>query len=320
MQSGRTRRGFLGLVGGVAGASVTRSADAQAGATRLAVYFARGSVSFEAAEQFCAMATAAAGSARTVEPDEGSDFMPPLKTIGRSSRMAFYYAPAANEPLFRLSVLPMLTSSLEEAETLLRIARPYYNAVLARHDQVLLAAQPWRPGTLWSRRAIRSAADVAGRAFGLGGPHTTDGWGGPLERLGARFAPASAELVLVAGKSGAQYAPIHKNVAEVFVAAQLDFLTANREFLASLPDAHRQVLLAAARVWEAARWRFVRELIQLDHDDAAAAGVTIVTEPPKALVEALRTAAEPDIRSWMTSAGDDGAKIIADYRHAIGRG
>jgi hypothetical protein len=220
----------------------------------------------------------------------------------------------------------MLTSSLEQAETLLRVARPYYAAALARHGQVLLAAQPWRPGTLWSRRTVRAAADITGQAFnvpfnteGWPSPYSTEGWDVLLERLGATFAPASADLLLVPGPSGARYALTHKNVAEVFVAAQLDFLTADRDFLASLPDAQQHLLLAAAQKWEAARWRFVRELILLDQDDAAAGGVTIVTDPPKVLMDALRAAAEPGLQGWLQSAGADGAEIVTSYRRAVGR-
>jgi TRAP-type C4-dicarboxylate transport system substrate-binding protein len=325
MTSGTTRRSFL--VGGLSTAGMAFSGGAYADATRLAVYFSHGTLSFEAAAQFCDIATTAAGGALSIEPDAAHSLMPPLNAIARSSPLAYYHAPSASEPLFRLSVLPMLTSSLEEAETLLRIARPYYSAALARHGQVLLAAQPWRPGTLWSRRTVRAAADITGQAFNVpfnteGWPslYSTEGWDRLLERLGATFAPASADLLLVPGTSGARYALTHKNVAEVFVAAQLDFMTASRDFLASLPVAQQQQLLAAAQKWEAARWRSIRELILLDQDDAAAAGVTIVTDPPKVLMDALRAAAEPGIQSWLQSAGADGTEIVTSYRRAIGRG
>jgi TRAP-type C4-dicarboxylate transport system substrate-binding protein len=223
--------------------------------------------------------------------------------------------------IFALSAVPMLATSFDEAETLLRIARPYYGAALARHNQVLLATWTWRPGALWSRLAIHSPADIAGRDFTVGG-YFTEGWAAPFERLGARFAPAIADMVLAAGAKGSSSldALVYRNFTEICIVAQLIFLTVNQDFLASLPAVHRQGLIAAGRECETAQWQLKRESIQLDHDDMAAEGVSVVSVPPKDLMDALRSAAEPDIQDWARSAGADGAAIIASYRRAIGRG
>jgi hypothetical protein len=93
----------------------------------------------------------------------------PFQMMSKASALAHYCAPdfADIEPVFGLSALPMLTATFNEAETLLRIARPYYSSALARHGQILLATQPWRPVALWSTFRIRSVADLQGIAFPL---------------------------------------------------------------------------------------------------------------------------------------------------------
>ena len=92
----------------------------------------------------------------------------PFQTMSKASALAHYCVPdVANiEPIFGLSALPMLTATFDEAETLLRIARPYYSSALARHGQILLATQPWRPVALWSTFRIRSIAQKRFTAVG----------------------------------------------------------------------------------------------------------------------------------------------------------
>ena len=52
---------------------------------------------------------------------------------------------------------------------------------------------------------------------------------------------------------------------------------------------------------------------------AAPREVSVITQPPADVLEAFRTAPEPDIQSWACSAGADGTAILAEYRRTIGR-
>lgn len=142
----------------------------------------------------------------------------------------------------------------------------------------------------------------------------------PLVRLGARHASYSdAEVVLSDGYAGNKLAQEFTYFTEIFFAAPLTFLTASREAFHSLTEVQRQLLLAAGRDTELALWQLRREFLALDHQDIAARGVKVTTEPPADVVAALRTAAEPDIRGWAQSMGVDGTAILAEYRRAIGR-
>ena len=55
-----------------------------------------------------------------------------------------------------------------------------------------------------------------------------------------------------------------------------------------------------------------------DQQDIARRGVLVSAEPPADSSDALRKAAEPDVRRWAAAMGADGATILADYRRAIG--
>ena len=60
---------------------------------------------------------------------------------------------AGIEPIFLLSSLPFLVGSAEEAKLLWEVAKPHYEKVFDKHNQVLLYASPWPPAGIWSKKA-----------------------------------------------------------------------------------------------------------------------------------------------------------------------
>lgn len=247
----------------------------------------------------------------------------PFAAVGKSSALASYYAPAfaTDEPVLGLSAVPMLAATFDEAEALLRIARPHYAAALARHDQVLLSVEPWRPAALWSTFRLRSAGDLRGARFALEETaYVGVGWAELFTRLGAeRAAYGEAEVVLSSGYTSSQkLAREFACVTEVFFAQQLTFLTANREMVESLPEAQREALVALGRATEAELWREIRPFVRRDQQEIANRGVLVDAAPPADVLAALRKAAEPDVRRWTNAMGADGPTVLADHRRAIG--
>ncbi len=247
----------------------------------------------------------------------------PFAAIGKASGMASYYAPAfaADEPVLGLSAVPMLAASVDEAEALLRAARPSYAAALARHGQVLLAVEPWRPSALWSTFRLRSAADLRGARFALDTtPYASAGWAALFGRLGAERAVYGDAEVLLSG--GYIPSPVLARefacVTEVFFAQQLTFLTANRAMFESLTEAQREALVAIGQATEAALWQEIRTFVRRDQQEVSRQGVLVSTTPPADLLAALHDAAEPDVRRWADAMGPEGATILAAYRRATG--
>ena len=67
----------------------------------------------------------------------------------------------AVHPIFALSSLPFLATSIEDAKRLADLARPAYEAVLAASGQKLLYVTPWPPSGLWSKRPVSNADELA---------------------------------------------------------------------------------------------------------------------------------------------------------------
>lgn len=252
--------------------------------------------------------------------------MPPTKpfaVIGKVSALASYYAPAfaAVEPMLGLSAVPMLAATFDEAEALLRIARPHYARALERHGQVLLAVEPWRPAALWSTFPVRSVADLRGAKVALDEQaYAGEGWAELFARLHAqRSSYGEAELLLCGGyTSSPALAREFACLSEIFFAEQLTFLAASRTMFESLTVAQREALLAIGQATEAELWRGIRAFVRRDRQEITARGVVVSAQPPADILEALRQAAEPDVRRWVAATDAEGASLLADYRRTIG--
>lgn len=320
---GETRRRFLALFGASPLSLVSARSEAQPTELRLCSYV--GAAPFaEGSRLFIDKVAENSAGAILISAETRAPFVP-FPLIGQASALAYY--PVAEmgadiEPLLRLSALPMLATTFDEAETLVRIARPYYSSALARHGQILLATEPWQPARLWSTFRIRSNADLQGVPFALSSPFAERmGWDRTLLKLGPRRASYSdAELILSSGYDGyLKFTQEFAYLIETFFAVPLNFMTASREVFDSLTQAQRQVLVEAGRDTELAVWKFQRGLLQSHYQDIAARGVSVVAQLGADMQATLRAAAEPDIQSWGRSMGADGVTILADFRRAIGR-
>ena len=320
---GETRRRFLAFLGASPVSLVSVRSEAQPRQLELSSYFLGPTLVGEGIQLFADKVTESSAGTIRVSVETVAPTMP-FQMISKASALAHYYVSefANIEPVLGLSALPMLTATFDEAETLLRIARPYYSSALARHGQILLATEPWQPAALWSTFPIRSNADLKGIPFALSSPFAERmGWERTFIRLGARHASFfDAELMLSSGYDGTlKFTQEFAYFIEIFFAVQLNFLTASREVFDSLTEAQRHVLVETGRDTELALWKFNRELLHRNHQDIAARGVSVAAQPPADVLATLRMAAEPDIQSWAHSMGADGTTILADYRRAIGR-
>jgi hypothetical protein len=296
-------------------------AQAQPRRLSLAWYTSQSSAG-TAAQRFAAKSPALLPEAFQVEVAERPPTVP-FAVLGKASALASYYAPAfaSSEPVLGLSAVPMLAATVDEAETLLSIVRPYYAAALARHGQILLAVEPWRPASLWSTFRLRSARDLRGARFALDHtPYVSPGWSALFGRLQTeRAAFYEAEVMLSGGyTASATLAREFACVTEVFFAQQHTFLVASRATFDSLTEPQRKDLLAIGRATETELWREIRDFVRRDREEIAARGVLVSADAPSDVLMALRQAAEPDIRRWTAAMGEDGATIVADYRRAIG--
>ena len=318
-----TRRRLLGLLGTIPVSFWSLSSRAQPKQLDLTSYFHGETPAVEGAELFAQKATEDSAGTIRVSLEVILPWVS-LPMISEASALAHYCAPEFEdvEPLLGLSALPMLTGTFDEAETLLRIAKPYYCSALARHDQILLATQPWRPVGLWSTFRIQSVADLKGSLFPVSSyVGEQAGWGRTLVRLGAQRASFSeAEFSFSSGYTiNMKFTQEYAFFTEIFLAAQLNFLTVSRKVFESLGKAERHLLVATGRDIELCEWKNQRALALREHREIGARGVSVAEHAPADVLAALRRAAEPDIQSWTESAGEAAAIILTDYRRAVCR-
>lgn len=316
-----TRRLLLAGAGACAGLAAGL-AKARPLDLELSTGFGDGTLSYRGAKVFADKANELAQGAFAIEIETGPG-QPVLGKNASASPISHYYAPAEgrSEPVCRLSAVPMLTTSFDEAQLLLSIARKDYDVAIARHGQVLLAAHPWRPGALWSKHPIEDVARFQGASVGLVTIALEEKWGTMLERLGARSNSATPDFMLSAGagSTAGGFEGRFPYLIEIFCAVPLNFISMNRKSLEELPPAAREAVMTAGRFSEAQEWQSTRATVAAQHRELSSRGLTVVSDPPKALMDALRAAAAPDTEAWARDVGVAGTEILQQYRKAVQR-
>ncbi len=69
---------------------------------------------------------------------------------------------AGDEPIFTIPTLPFVSRSHEEAKLLTDISRPYFDKFAEKWNQKILYIAPWPAAGLWTKKEVRSVADMKG--------------------------------------------------------------------------------------------------------------------------------------------------------------
>jgi TRAP-type C4-dicarboxylate transport system substrate-binding protein len=237
---------------------------------------------------------------------------------------AFAGSLGAVDPIFALSSLPFLATSVDQARKLADIARPAYETALAAHGQRLLYMTPWPASGVWSKEPLGSASDLARLSVRTYDATSTE----VMKAAGAQavnlsFADAMPKLqdgsvnaVLSSGDGGAgrklwEHLP---HFTEVNYAVPLSIATVSAAALEALPADLRQVVLDAAAETETRQWTVIRTRLDENRARMRANGVAIRTEVPPDIGAALTRAASGPIEAWRAKAGPDGLALLDRYR------
>jgi TRAP-type C4-dicarboxylate transport system substrate-binding protein len=228
-----------------------------------------------------------------------------------------------HNPIWQVSALPFLTSGIEDARRLYEAARPTYEAILKADGQLLLYTIPWTPSGIWSRRPIRTPADLAGlriRTFDPLGQATFAAAGArprtvPFIDVVPQLTTGGIEAALTSAEGGFQnrFTDLLDHFTIINYASPLSIVHMNRAVWDRLPEAHRAALAAAAAETEAMIWAraVAREAEVLEQ--MRAKGTKIIEASPE-LLELLRNSAKSAIAGWLERTGERGAAILAAYR------
>jgi TRAP-type C4-dicarboxylate transport system substrate-binding protein len=237
---------------------------------------------------------------------------------------AFTGALGAADPIFGISSLPFLVTSVDDAKRLAYAARPAYEKVLAANGQRLLYITPWPPSGIWSKRALASVGDLSAlsiRAYDTTSTAVLGAAGAKAANLSfadtmPKLRDGSLDAVLSSGDGGAgrrlwEFLP---HFAETNYALPLSVATVSTKAYDALPDDLRLVVDEAAKATEARQWAVIGTRLDENYATMRANGVTINREVAPEIREALAVAARGAIDDWLAKAGSEGEQLVRSLR------
>lgn len=274
------------------------------GAIRIEHHFG-GALGFRSADQLDAVADGAVPIANT--------FIPPLSGL---------------HPIFLLSALPFLVSSVDEARVLQEVAEPYYNDVLEDHNQLLLYSTPWAPSGIWANKPVASMEALEGleiRTYDASSTTAFNNAGAsPVQLSGADIVPqlgaGAIEAVLTSigfGLAGS-FDDYVDHFTDIVYDTTVNLVTINRDEWEQLSPEHQDAVMEAAAETEAWAWENIREVIEEDYDRGEARGVTVVRDVDPDFRDHLVQQAQPVIDRWVERMGADGEHLLEEYRSRAG--
>lgn len=236
---------------------------------------------------------------------------------------AFAGALGAVDPLFGLSSLPFLATSIADARRLTDLARPVYEKRLAGFGQKILYTTPWPASGIWSKAPLDSAAALSGlpiRTYDATSTAVMKAAGANAANLS--FADAmpkvkdgSVTAVLSSGDGGAgrnlwDFLP---HFTEVNYAMPISIATVNLAAYEALPADLRQLVDTAAKETEQRQWSAIRTRLDENYARMRSNKVVIRTDVPPGLAQALARAGRGVVDEWRKTAGADGAALLDQY-------
>jgi TRAP-type C4-dicarboxylate transport system substrate-binding protein len=242
---------------------------------------------------------------------------------------AFAGALGKEHPIFLLTSLPFVATTIGEARLLYDTARPTYDKVLAGFEQKLLFSTPWPASGIWAKKAVTSPVDLKGLAI-----RTYDATGtAVMKAAGAEatllsFADAMPKLregavnaVLSSGDGGAgrklwEYLP---HFTEINYAMPISIVTVGRQAFDSLPADQRAAVERAAAAAERHQWKLIETRLAENYATMRKNGVAIATNIDAALQSLLAQSAKTAVDEWTQRAGDEGTALLAEFRKRAGK-
>ncbi|MBL0920442.1 MAG: TRAP transporter substrate-binding protein [Hydrogenophaga sp.] len=243
---------------------------------------------------------------------------------GQTPAGEFIISGAANEnPLFGVDSVPFLATGYADSRRLYNAARGAQEKVLAQQGMKVLFSVPWPGQSLYSIKAVNTAADLAGTKMRAYNPATTriaqllkaQPVTIQLAELPQALATGAVQNFLTSSASGVE-SKLHEQVKHFYpVSAWLprNVTVVNLKDFNALDKATQDALLKAAAEAETRGWAMSEKLDGEYIDQLKAAGMAI-TQPSEDLKKALAAIGDTMTAEWIKAAGPDGQAIVDAYR------
>ena len=230
---------------------------------------------------------------------------------------------AGIDSLFLLSSLPFLVTNEDEAELLYQIAKPYYQEVFEKNNEILLYASPWPASGIWSTAPINSSAALNGlkiRTYDKNGTLTfKNAKASPVNLSWADVVPqlttGGIDAVLTSADAGAsaRFWEHLNSYSAIQYAIPLNMVHMNKDEFDALSKEDQDALLAAAKTTDEHNWKTVRSRVKDNYAQLEANKVTILEQLPEQFLLSLQEAAKPTLSSWLDETGGRGKSIIEEF-------
>jgi TRAP-type C4-dicarboxylate transport system substrate-binding protein len=223
-------------------------------------------------------------------------------------------------PIFGLFSIPFLMPSNKDAKRLVDVAKGELEAAFAGANQVLLFSEPWTPSGVWaniSLSGVDKLKELKLRTFDASSTITMKNAGVNAVQLtwGDVFPGLSTGMInsVLTSDEGGVSSKIWEHT-KVFNAAGfgigINMVHMNKDQLAKLTPADRQILLKVAAEVEAWAWQQGAERQQTNFKIMREQRVEVVDPLPADVMKRLKDAAAPIRAEWEAAFGKDKARAI----------
>jgi len=235
---------------------------------------------------------------------------------------------AGIEPIFLLSSLPFLVGSADDAKLLWEVAKPHYEAVFAKHNQVLLYASPWPPAGIWSKKPVLSSSNLSGlkiRAWDASGTRTLKTAGAAAVQMSwadvvPQLSSGGIEAVLTSAEGGvnAKFWEHLSHFNAINYSMSLNMTHVNKDAFDALSAEQKAAVMKAAEVAGDAAWAALAERVGQNYKDMRANGITVAETVPASFLGELNAAGDGVYDDWLSKVGDTGKAILDEYKSRRG--
>ena len=225
--------------------------------------------------------------------------------------------------LFDADAIPQLVTNFAEAKKLADLQRPFIEARLARQGLSLLYMVPWPPAGLYAQAPITTIEGLRGLRFRTFSPATNRfaaivGAQPTLvqaSELAQAFATGVVQAQITSAQTGVDTSAW--DYARVFTPLGFSMtknaVMVSRRAVEALPADLQQELRAAAARAEVRGYELAAEAQRSTEATLAQRGMQVL--PPTAeFLEGLRRVSRQMTDEWVARAGDDGKRLIEQYR------
>jgi TRAP-type C4-dicarboxylate transport system substrate-binding protein len=227
------------------------------------------------------------------------------------------------DPLYGIDGIPFLATSYAESFKLYKASKKAVEDKLAKQDMMLLFTVPWPPQGIYSKKTLASAGDMKGLKWRAYSPATSK----IAELVGAQPVTVQAAEVSQAlatgvidsymssgatGYDSKTYEHI-KNWYDTQAWLPKNAVIVNKKAFDALDKPTQQALLKAAAEAETRGWKLSEEKNGWYLDQLRKNGMNIA-KPSEQLTADLRKVGNVMLAEWLRKSGDDGRRVIDNYR------